>query len=113
MRVNKYCHRFVSTVPDKLEKGVLYISLECNVIIFLCACGCKEKVVLPIAPEHWHLKYDGEGISITPSIGNTYFDCRSHYYITDNKVQWLEKMKKYNNHSIRKKKRKWFSFDLF
>lgn len=92
MRTNVFEHQFVSRIPNVIEKGILYVCLECNVIVHLCPCGCGEKVVIILAPEHWKIKYNGEGISIYPSIGNTYFSCRSHYYIRDNKVEWLEKM---------------------
>lgn len=92
MKINCFEHKFVSRIPETLESGILYICLECNVIVHLCACGCGEKVVILIAPEHWHISYDGEGVSVYPSIGNSYFACRSHYFIKNDKVLWLEKM---------------------
>lgn len=107
MKLNSFEHRFVARVPEVLEYGVLYVCLECNVIVHLCACGCGEKVVIAIAPEHWQFQYNGDGVSISPSIGNTYFRCRSHYYIREDKVIWLDKMPE--RIKTKKKKRNLFS----
>lgn len=92
MKIKKFEHQFVERVPKYLDEEVLYVCLSCNVVVHLCPCGCGEKVVTPISPEHWIFTYDGEGVSLKPSIGNTYFKCRSHYYIKRNTVEWLEKM---------------------
>lgn len=102
MRTNEFEHRFVNRVPEILEEGVLYVCLECNLIVHLCACGCKEKVVIIIDPEHWQLRYDGEGISINPSIGNYNFACQSHYFVKKNKVMWIED----TEHSSKKREKK-------
>ena len=32
--------------------------------------------------------YNGEAISLKPSVGNWSFDCKSHYWITNNEVEW-------------------------
>lgn len=91
MKVKKFKIRFVYRIPEKLEHGVLYICLDCNVIIHQCACGCGEKTVTPIDKKNgWVIKYDGETITLRPSIGNFNIPCNSHYYITENKVDWLE-----------------------
>lgn len=36
------------------------------------------------------MTYDGQSITLRPSIGNYSIPCQSHYYITENKVEWLE-----------------------
>ena len=90
MAVKEYTPLLVSRVTDNLEPDKLYISLECNVVIHLCACGCGEKVVLPINPEGWKIIYDGESVTLHPSIGNFQFPCRSHYWIKHNKVVWAD-----------------------
>jgi hypothetical protein len=53
-----------------------------------CACGCGEKVVTPFSPTDWKLIFDGETVSLHPSIGNWNFKCRSHYWIRENRVDW-------------------------
>ena len=79
----------VHRVPENLHQSILYVSFDCNVVIHLCACGCGEKVVTPIAPNFWAVKYNGETVSLSPSIGNFQFSCKSHYWIRENKVVWV------------------------
>ncbi|WP_366523311.1 DUF6527 family protein [uncultured Roseobacter sp.] len=80
--------RFVEFIPKDLEEGVLYISGEYATTAHRCACGCGEKVVLPLHPTDWRLRFDGKTITIRPSVGNWGFPCRSHYLITDNRIEW-------------------------
>lgn len=87
-----------------LEPGILYICLECNVVLHLCPCGCGEKVVLPIAPNQWHFNYDGEGVTLSPSVGNFQFPCQSHYFIQNSQVIWVPE----SNHKPPKKKKRHF-----
>ena len=82
-------HRFVRSVPDVPEPGVLYISMEFATAIHLCACGCGQEVVTPFTPRDWNMKFDGESVSLSPSIGNWGFACRSHYWIRHDKVVWV------------------------
>lgn len=81
-------HRFVTSFPDELEPGVLYVSVEYDTTIHLCACGCGNQVVLPLHPTAWRLTYDGEAVSIAPSVGNWSFPCRSHYWIDSGRIRW-------------------------
>lgn len=54
-------------------------------------CGCGNYVITPITPTDWHLTFDGESISLHPSIGNRSFPCQSHYWIRHNRVQWARR----------------------
>lgn len=91
MKTKQYKIEFVDNIPKNLKDGVLYVCIECKVIVHKCACGCGEKTVTPIDRKHgWIMQYDGQTISLRPSIGNFSMPCKSHYYITENKVQWLE-----------------------
>lgn len=45
-------------------------------------------MVTPISPVDWQLSFDGEAISLFPSIGNWDFPCRSHYWIKSNLIHW-------------------------
>jgi hypothetical protein len=83
----KLSHRFVKNIPDDIENGVIYISIEYATAIHRCCCGCGEEVVTPFSPTDWQLTFDGETISLYPSIGNWNFPCRSHYWITQNQVR--------------------------
>jgi hypothetical protein len=80
--------KFVKEIPRELEPGKLYISIEFATAVHLCCCGCGKEVVTPLHPTRWRLLYDGQGISIHPSIGNWNLRCQSHYYIRDNHVLW-------------------------
>ena len=88
-------YKFVEFIPDVLETGMLYITLEYKSAVHLCACGCGNKVVTPITPNDWKLIYDGKSVSLSPSIGNWNFECRSHYWITRNEIiealSWSQK----------------------
>ncbi len=89
MRRKRLDHQFVDVVPDLLKDGVLYISLTYNTALHKCCCGCGNEVVTPISPVDWTLGYDGQSITLEPSIGNYSFDCKSHYWITHNRVEWV------------------------
>jgi hypothetical protein len=45
-------------------------------------------VVTPLAPTAWTLTFDGKTVSLHPSVGSWSLPCRSHYFITRNKVVW-------------------------
>ena len=75
-------------MPEVLEDGVLYVSLTYGTVAHRCCCGCGREVVTPITPTDWKLIFDGETVSLYPSIGNWNFPCRSHYWIRQNCVDW-------------------------
>jgi len=77
-------------MPDELEQGVLYVSSEFQTAIHLCACGgCNIQTVTPLGPGEWTLTETDGRVTLRPSIGNMQFPCKSHYYITENRVEWL------------------------
>lgn len=76
---------WVESIPERLEPGMLYVSIRFATATHLCACGCRSEVVTPLAPRSWKLTYDGT-VSLHPSIGNWSFPCRSHYWIRSNRV---------------------------
>jgi hypothetical protein len=84
-------HKFIDLVPDILENGVLYISIEYSSAIHKCPCGCGNEVVTPLSPTDWELTFDGKSVSLSPSIGNWNFECKSHYWIIKNKVRFAKK----------------------
>lgn len=81
-------HQFVDLIPEDLEEDTIYVSVRFRTAVHLCACGCGETVVTPIRPHRWHLLFDGEAISLTPSIGSWQLPCRSHYWIKLNRITW-------------------------
>ena len=86
MRHSVLKHRFVDTFPETLEPGVLYVSLEFGSAAHSCCCGCREEVVTPLTPTDWNITYDGETITLHPSVGSWTLPCRSHYVIRRNRV---------------------------
>jgi len=86
-------HEFVEFIPDVLKDRTIYVSIKYATAIHKCCCGCGNKVVTPLSPNDWKLVFDGESISIYPSIGNWGLVCKSHYWIRDNRVVWAEKWK--------------------
>ncbi len=107
-------HRFVHYIPEELEPGVLYISMEYATAAHSCCCGCGEQVVTPFTPTDWKLTFDGETVSLWPSIGNWNFKSRSHYIVMrshvfeaepweDKHIQWgraRDKERKQQHYSI-------------
>ena len=85
-------HEFVEFVPETLQPGVLYASLRYATVVHRCCCGCGMEVVTPLSPTDWSLTFDGESISLYPSIGNWNYPCQSHYWITNNSVRWARPM---------------------
>src|SRR5438105_4619959 len=83
-------HRFVHYIPEQLEPGVIYISMDYATAAHLCCCGCGEQVITPFSPTDWKLTFDGETISLSPSIGNWNFKCRSHYIIRNSNILGAE-----------------------
>jgi hypothetical protein len=88
VRRTSITHEFVEYVPAELADGILYISITYRTAVHRCACGCGNKVVTPITPADWQLFYDGDTVSLTPSIGNWGFPCRSHYWINAGRIRW-------------------------
>lgn len=86
MRHHTLEHRFVRNVPRELEPGVLYISMEYATAVHSCCCGCGERVVTPFTPTDWRITFDGESVTLNPSVGNWNQNCRSHYVIERNRV---------------------------
>lgn len=86
MRHTHLRHEFVTTIPEILEPGVLYISMEYATAVHSCCCGCGVEVVTPFTPTDWKMSFDGETISLWPSIGNWNEPCRSHYIIERSRV---------------------------
>lgn len=81
MRHRQLDHRFVQHIPDSLDPGVLYISIDYATAAHSCCCGCGEEVVTPFTPTDWKMTFDGETVSLSPSIGNWNLACRSHYVV--------------------------------
>jgi hypothetical protein len=87
-------HEFVEFIPEQLKDGILYVSIPYGLAVHKCCCGCQNKVVTPFSPRDWKLTYDGETVTLNPSIGNWKFPCQSHYWIRENHVVWVKNFEK-------------------
>ena len=84
---------FVESLPpfESIKEGELWISHKFRAINLRCPCGCGKLTPLTIAPTKWHVHFDGESVSLKGPTGGsiwTTLECGSHYFITNNEVQW-------------------------
>lgn len=103
-------HEFVTTIPSHLNDDILYISMDYGTIAHKCCCGCGNKVITPLTPTDWKITYNGETISLFPSIGNWNLPCQSHYWIKNSEVhfagKWTRDMVEeeyYNDKEVKRK----------
>ena len=89
-RIVRLEHEFVEQIPDDVAEGTLYVCMRYSTVVHQCCCGCGNEVVTPLSPTDWKLIFDGENVSLDPSIGNWSFPCRSHYWIRNGKVTWAD-----------------------
>ena len=87
---------YVEFIPEKLEEGKLYISLEYGSVVHNCLCGCGSRTVTPIdcvvegKDMGWRLiQHPDKKVSLTPSIGNYQLPCKSHYILTKNVTNFV------------------------
>ena len=104
-------HRFVEFIPDHLESDCLYISIQFSTAVHKCVCGCGNEVVTPISPTDWSFTFNGETITLYPSIGNWSFKCKSHYWIRKGEVIYCRRWDTSEieeNRTQDKKQKKWY-----
>ena len=90
-RVIKYTTEFVDYIPNQLEEGILYVCIKYNIVAHSCMCGCGEEIFTPISNvQGWNLLYDGKNASLSPSVGNEAYPCKSHYFLKNGVVKWIE-----------------------
>ena len=80
---------FVEAIPQlpEMDKDTLYVSMRFATLSHLCPCGCGRLVDVTLSPTTRSLAYDGEHLTLSPSIG-VKFPCRSHYSIVRNAIVW-------------------------
>lgn len=103
---------FVETIPrlPEMEEGVLYVSMRFAILSHLCPCGCGRLVDVTLDPATRSLTYDGEFLTLRPSIG-VKFPCRSHYSIVRNAIIWFPPISKSESRWYNRVRKIWSSRD--
>lgn len=104
-RVTKLTHEFVEYLPQELNEGSLYVSIDYATVAHKCCCGCGLEVITPLSPTDWQLTFDGRSVTLYPSIGNWSFPCQSHYWIRNNRVQWARRWSRHEIETARARDR--------
>lgn len=77
----------------QLEDGVLYVEDGSPFVGYNCPCGCGKVVILPTQKHQpdfygWDFRESNGKVTLSPSVLSTGFDCKSHYFIRDNRIDW-------------------------
>ena len=86
MKIKTIRPECVLHLPEVLSEGILYICEEFDLAAHKCCCGCGEEVITPLNEAQWRVIRRGSTVSLWPSIGNWKYACRSHYWITKNRI---------------------------
>lgn len=92
MKQERFKSEVVGSIPEILQAKTLYVTKDGDVAGHLCACGCGREVITPLSPTDWSINFGRRGATLSPSIGNWSFPCRSHYFIWDGVVVWEREM---------------------
>jgi hypothetical protein len=88
---------FYKHIPEQkdIKNDVLYISMEFEVAIHMCPCGCGNQNVMPFHTEAstefrkqhgWGFQNDNGFITLSPSILSRI--CNAHYFLIRNEIKW-------------------------
>ena len=94
-RLKSITPKFVEYIPtdgEDLITGTVYISMKHNTVVHRCPCGCGGLSEFMLDPIRFRMEYDGRNVTFKPSIGNSNLQCRSHYWIRQNQIQWCAPM---------------------
>jgi hypothetical protein len=83
-----YYYQAVERIPKLLSDGVVYHNEEFQLAALLCACGCGHRITL-LVPDSHQVSSKGGLATIRPSIAVCDAPCKSHYFVTAGKVEWL------------------------
>ena len=83
-----YSYLAVERIPKDLSNGIVYHNEEFELAAMLCACGCGHRVDL-LVPDSHQISSEGGLATIRPSIAICDAPCKSHYFITAGRVEWL------------------------
>src|SRR3954464_15644592 len=84
----RFVYEAVDRIPNQLREGVVYHTQEFEIAALLCACGCGHRVMLLVPDSHEVTSKKGMA-TVRPSIAVCDAPCKSHYFITAGRVEWL------------------------
>ncbi len=90
-RLKAITPKFVEFIPTEgtdLIPGFVYISMKHGMVVYRCPCGCGGLSEFMLDPIRFRIEYDGSTVTFYPSIGISYLECRSHYWIRNNRIEW-------------------------
>lgn len=78
----------------ELEDGVFYVVDDSPYVEFNCPCGCGKVVELPTKKHQpdfdgWDFREKDGKVTLAPSVLSSGFACKSHYFIRENRVEWV------------------------
>ncbi len=79
--------KYVDYIPVEREEGILYLCQEYHVSCHRCPCGCGKDVILD--HNRWEYSILSDTITVRPSVWSFNLPCKSHYFITNNQIEWL------------------------
>jgi hypothetical protein len=83
-----YSYLAVDRIPKELSPSVVYHNVDFELGAMLCACGCGHRVDL-LVPDS-HQIYSESGLAtIRPSIAVCDAPCKSHYFVSAGRIEWL------------------------
>lgn len=91
----KYGYLFVQDIPNSLHDDKVYIvgaKGHSWLIIFMCPCGCREKIYLNLLTDtspRWYFTVKWWRISIAPSVRRIK-GCGSHFFIKRGRIIWCK-----------------------
>ena len=71
--------------PFAIEKGLVK-AREPITAVRIYNTNTSKVIIEEVPCVNQSVKYDGETVSLSPSIGNFQFPCKSHYWIRENRV---------------------------
>ena len=81
--------------PDEpeLEYGIFYVVDDSPYVQYNCPCGCGSVVMLPTKKHSagyagWGFSEENGKVTLSPSVFSSGFQCKSHYFIRNNAVNW-------------------------
>lgn len=80
---------FIPKTAD-MKQGVIYISKRFRTASHICLCGkCGNRTVTPLKKGEWELTDKNGKISLSESIGNFQYPCKSHYIIVNGNANFV------------------------